>query len=166
MESRMSKFQLGNVDLSTVASCERDGGVPLQAAVQRITDIEVAKDYIGHIDFTMLKGKLTMSPEEGGQGWSIEMADKVEAKYKKWLFLKLKFENVLIPPPKDVDIFWHGHIVETQAYMRDTAAIFGKYLHHYPYFGLRGNADHQKLLDAFENTKRLYREEYDEDITA
>ena len=50
--------------------------------------------------------------------------------------------------------------------MRDTAAIFGQYVHHYPYFGMRGKADHQKLLDAFENTKRIYREEYGEDVTA
>ena len=72
----------------------------------------------------------------------------------------------MIPPPKDIDTFWHGHILDTQAYMRDTAAIFGQYVHHYPYFGMRGKADHQKLLDAFENTKRIYREEYGEDVTA
>jgi len=107
-----------------------------------------------------------MAADEGGRGWSVETADKAEAKYKKWLFLKLKYENVLIPPPKDIDTFWHGHILDTQAYMRDTAAIFGQYVHHYPYFGMRGKADHQKLLDAFENTKRIYREEYGEDVTA
>jgi hypothetical protein len=162
----MSDYKLGNVSLRAVASCERDGGVPLHAAVQRIADIETARDYIAHIDFTMLKNKLTKSPQEGGQGWSVEIVDKTEAKYKKWLFLKLKHENVLIPPPRDVDTFWHGHIVDTQAYMRDTAAVFGQYVHHYPYFGMRGDSDHQKLLESFENTKRLYREEYGEDIAA
>jgi hypothetical protein len=162
----MSDFKLGNVALGAVANCERDGGTPLRAAVQRITNIETARDYIAHIDFTMLREKLIMSPEEGGQSWSVEMAEKAEAKYKKWLFLKLKYENVLIPPPRDIDTFWHGHIVDSLAYTRDTAAIFGQYVHHYPYFGMRGQADHQKLLDAFENTKRLYREEYNEDVTA
>ena len=161
----MTDFRLGKVDLRAVATCERDGGTPLQAAVQRITDIEVAREYIAHINFTMLKEKLLMSVEEGGHGWSIEMADKAEVKYKKWLFLKLKHENVLIPPPNDIDTFWHGHILDTQAYMRDTAAIFGQYVHHYPYFGIRGKADQQKLREAFENTKRLYREEYGEDVT-
>jgi hypothetical protein len=161
----MSILKLGNVDLRAVASCERDGGVPLHAAVQRITDIETARDYIAHIDFTLLKEKLMLSAEEGGHGWSVDMANKAEAKYKKWLFLKLKYENVLIPPPNDIDTFWHYHILDSQAYMRDTAAIFGQYVHHYPYFGMRGKADAQKLREAFENTKRIYREEYGEDVT-
>jgi len=30
----MSDLKLGKVDLSAVANCERDGGVPLHAAVQ------------------------------------------------------------------------------------------------------------------------------------
>ena len=40
----MSDFRRGKVDLRAVATCERDGGNPPQAAVQRITDIEVAQE--------------------------------------------------------------------------------------------------------------------------
>jgi len=64
----------------------------------------------------------------------------------------------------DVDAFWHGHILETQSYWRDCLVLFGKYLHHYPYFGIRGKADKEKLERSFENTVRLYEEEYGEDI--
>ena len=157
---------IGKVSIPAVASCERDGGTKMLEVIRPITDLEAARDYISHIDFTLLKEKLILKQEEGGQGWSSDKADKVEVKYKKWLFLKRKYENVLIPPPEDIDAFWHGHILETQSYMRDTAAIFGQYVHHYPYFGMRGKADHEKLLNAFENTKRLYREEYGEDVTS
>jgi hypothetical protein len=159
-------FMIGKVNIAAVANCERDGGTKLTEAVRPITDLEDARAYISHMDFTLLREKLCLKPEQGGQGWTADAALHAEVKYKKWLFLKRKYDNAVIPPPVDVDTVWHSHILDSQAYMRDTAAIFGQYLHHYPYFGLRGKADHDKLVEAFEYTKRLYKEEYGEDITA
>jgi hypothetical protein len=156
---------IGAVDISMVAQCERDGGTGIVRSVQRIDDSDALASYVTHIDFTLLREKLTLSPEEGGTGWSVEQAQHVEVKYKRWLLMKHKYDNVLIPPPRDVDTFWHGHIVDTQAYWRDTNAIFGQYFHHYPYFGMRGKADREKLDSSFENTKRIYREMYGEEIT-
>ena len=156
---------IGKVNLANVANCERDGGTKVVASVRRLTDPEEVRDYISHIDFALLKEKLVLSVEEGGHGWSADSADHAEVRYKKWLILKWMHENELIPPPTDIDTFWHRHILDSQAYMRDTAAIFGQYLHHYPYFGIRGPADNEKLVKAFENTKRLYREEFGEDVT-
>jgi hypothetical protein len=46
---------------------------------------------------------------------------------------------------KIVDEIWHQHILDTHAYHRDCDAIFGSYLHHFPYFGMRGDADAQAL---------------------
>jgi hypothetical protein len=161
-ESRM----MGNVNLAAVAKCERDGGTPVRESTVTLTDPNSVEDYIAHIDFTLLKEKLTLPIEEGGEGWEAELAEHVEVKYKRWLLMKWKYANVLIPPPMDVDTFWHGHILDTQSYWRDSLALFGKYLHHYPYFGMRGKADRASLEEAFENTLRLYREEYGEDITA
>jgi hypothetical protein len=155
----------GGVKIANVANCQKDGGPPLVASVAYLEDLEVARQYIANMDFVLLKAKLMLNREEGGQGWSADEADKAEVKYKKWLFLKRKYPDELMPPPIDIDAIWHGHILETQAYQRDTLALFGKYLNHYPYFGMRGKADHEKLLEAFENTKRLYREEYGEDVT-
>ena len=157
---------MGTVNLSAVAQCERDGGTPVKESTVQLTDFESVQDYIAHIDFTLLKEKLTLAPDAGGTGWSAAMAAHVEVKYKRWLLLKWKYENVLIPPPMDVDAFWHGHILETQSYWRDSLVLFGKYLHHYPYFGIRGKADREALERAFEDTKRLYQEEYGHDITA
>jgi len=155
---------MGNVNLAAVASCERDGGTPVRQSTVALTDVESVQDYIAHIDFSLLKEKLSLPAEEGGEAWSAEVTDHVEVKYKRWLLLKWKNENVLIPPPMDVDAFWHGHILETQSYWRDCLVLFGKYLHHYPYFGIRGKADKEKLERSFENTVRLYEEEYGEDI--
>src|SRR5713101_7068716 len=151
--------------VADAGNCQTDGGVPLLASVQHITNLESAREYINYIDCSMIKQKLMLGPEEGGPGWSAETADKVEEKYKMWLFLKRKYENELVPPSCDVDVFWHAHLLDSHAYFRDTLAVFGKYLHHYPYFGMRGKADHEKLVSAFENTKKLYREEFGEEVT-
>jgi len=150
--------------VADAGNCKPDGGVPLKASVQHITDLEGAREYINYIDCSMMKQKLMLPREEGGHEWTADTAEKAEEKYKMWLFLKRKYENELVPPSRDIDIFWHAHLLDTHAYFRDTLAIFGKYLHHYPYFGLRGKADHEKLVASFENTKRLFREEYGEEI--
>lgn len=160
-EARM----MGEVNLASVAKCERDGGTPIKESTVALTDFASVQDYVAHIDFTLLKEKLMSPQDDGGHGWSAELAEKVEVKYKRWLLMKWKHDGVLIPPPVDVDTFWHGHILETQSYWRDTLALFGKYLHHYPYFGMRGEADRKSLEESFENTVRLYREEYGEEIT-
>ena len=61
------------------------------------------------------------------------------------------------PPGREVDIVWHYHILDTEAYIRDTAQIFGRYLHHPPDFGPMGSAVPQY-------TRKLYRAEYGEDL--
>ena len=136
-----------------------------EAGAQKIENLDAVREYIDQIDFSMLKAKLTAPVSEEGFGWSADQADRVEARYKKWLFLRRKHDGELMPPTQDIDAFWHAHILDTMAYHRDTAAIFGRYLHHYPYFGMRGEDDYNDLVNAFDNTKRRYLEEYGEDVT-
>lgn len=152
------------INVADAGNCKPDGGVPQLASVQHITDLETAREYINYIDCTLMKAKLMRPREEGGQGWDAETADRLEVKYKKWLFLKRRYENELVPPSRDIDAFWHAHLLDTHAYFRDTTAVFGKYLHHYPYFGMRGKADEEKLASAFENTRRLFSEEFGEEV--
>jgi hypothetical protein len=137
----------------------------MQQSTANLTDLASVQDYIAHIDFSLLKERLRLPTDKGGEAWTAKMADYVEVKYKRWLLLIWKYESDLIAPPMDVDIFWHGHILDTQSYWRDCLAIFGKYLHHDPYIGMHGKADKEKLERSFEDTVRLYREEYGEDIT-
>ncbi len=65
-------------------------------------------------------------------------------------------------PDKELDSFWHAHILDTMKYADDCEQIFGHFLHHFPYFGLRGEEDAQHLQDAFAETKRLYQAEFGE----
>lgn len=109
---------------------------------------------INSIDLTMVKMKLM--DEEEGQGWEREYCDHIECLYRRYLcMLYLDFEAPHVPTI-DIDLFWHQHILDTRAYARDCQKMFGQFLHHFPYFGMRGKEDAKNLNDAFEETKKIY----------
>ena len=115
---------------------------------------------ISSLDLSLVKMKL-MDPEEG-KGWSKEQCDAAEKEYKRFLNLVFVFNNAV--PTKAMDIFWHQHILDTKAYYEDSKRIFGDYLHHYPYFGMFGEDDHNNLVSSFDLTKERYKEIYNEDL--
>src|SRR5258705_360560 len=86
------------------------------------------------LDLDPIKVKL-MDPEEG-QGWSREYLDQMEIEYKRFLTLSVKYPEETISTSKDVDKFWHGHILDTLKYAEDCQNVFGYFLHHFPYFGI------------------------------
>jgi hypothetical protein len=148
----------------TVAAACRDIGpyIAIATASDRIADLNAVRGYIDRIDFTTLKQKLTLPPPLGGHAWTIERADAAVGKYKKWLLLQRKYERVVLSPGREVDTVWHFHILDSRAYIRDTARIFGRYLHHYPYFGI--TAGTAKAKEELSKTRRLFRAEYREDL--
>jgi hypothetical protein len=104
--------------------------------------------------------KLKLMDLEEGQGWSCEYADRMELAYKRFLTLLVTHPEETLAPCKDVDKFWHGHILDTLKYADDCDRVFGRFLHHFPYFGMRGAEDAANLAKAAENTRRLYRQEF------
>ena len=93
--------------------------------------IEQAMARVAELDFTMLKSKLALKKE-----WSAELIDEAEQFYRQFLTLKMVYPKKKIAPTVTIDEFWHAHILDTQAYMADCEALFGRYLHHYPYAGM------------------------------
>ena len=55
---------------------------------------------------------------------------------------------------------WHYHILDTSKYMSDCQNIFGNYLHHFPYLGMRGEKDRGALIECFEETKKVYQQHF------
>jgi len=110
------------------------------------------------LDLTMIKFKATRS--EDGYGWSPEHADAMELGYKRYLILHAKHPEMTLAPEQDVDRFWHMHILDTRKYAADCEATFGRFLHHFPYLGLRGEDDAKALQDAFEKMQSLYAQEF------
>jgi hypothetical protein len=106
------------------------------------------------LDLGMIKTKL-MDRNEGA-GWSPERCAEVEVEYRRYLALSRAYPTRAIVPSRIVDTFWHYHILDTQAYAEDCQRIFGFFLHHYPYFGMRGLEDAQALGDAYDQTLEVY----------
>ena len=103
-----------------------------------------------------------MDPDEG-EGWTLKRAREMEVWYKRFLYLNGVYPNLSIVPTQDIDTFWHYHILDTQKYAEDCQIAFGYFLHHFPYFGMRGDQDRQNLLDASKETWALFRTHFNED---
>lgn len=105
------------------------------------------------LDFDKLKWKLTKSSEAS---WSFDLCEFAEAEYCKFLTLKKLFPKVALVPSKLVDKFWHEHILDTKAYAEDCNKVFGRFIHHFPYFGIYGEDDQYSLQTSFDETIKLY----------
>jgi len=116
---------------------------------------------IAELDLSLIKMKL-QDPEEG-EGWTPEQCESAELEYKRYLHLCLMHGRGVVPN-KIMDKFWHYHILDTEAYHRDCEAIFGHYLHHFPYFGMRGEKDAQNLKKSFYKTMDWYQEAFGESM--
>lgn len=110
---------------------------------------------VTNLDFSMIRMKLMDADE--GLGWSEAHCRRVEAEYQRYLALTLHYPSRAIVPSKEVDKFWHYHILDTQAYASDCEMVFGHFLHHFPYFGMRGPEDAAALSAAYDNTLELYK---------
>ena len=108
--------------------------------------------------------KLKLMDAEEGQGWSREYVERMETAYKRFLILMVKFPEETIAPTKDVDKFWHGHILDTIKYAEDCQNVFGYFLHHFPYFGMRGEQDAADLKAAAERLHELHMREFGEGV--
>jgi hypothetical protein len=108
---------------------------------------------VDNIDLSRLRHKYTQTelPKLTEQEW-----DLGEKEYRRFLKLIMLYPRRELVPSKAVDKIWHAHILDTMAYHSDCDALFGHYLHHFPYFGIYGEEDYQNLSNAFEETVRLY----------
>lgn len=120
-----------------------------------------AERRIAAIDLSMVKVKLMDSEE--GLGWTPSFADLVETRYRRFLCMVFVHGDESIVPTKDIDAFWHQHILDTRAYAADCNAVFGAFVHHYPYFGMNGPADEEDLRESFSFTQDVYRRMFGED---
>lgn len=115
---------------------------------------------LDQLDLEPIKVKLIDKKE--GPGWTLDKINRTEIEYKRFLFLSFKYREEPIVPSAQVDAFWHQHILDTEKYDKDCRKLFGYFLHHFPYFGIRGEEDARNLDNKFKDTLRLYEEEFKE----
>jgi hypothetical protein len=115
---------------------------------------------ITEIDLEPIKVKLMH--KESGEGWSLEKVNAVEFEYRRFLHLMKLFPTEQTAPLFDVDTFWHYHILDTQKYAIDCQQVFGYFLHHFPYIGLRGQDDAAAHQRVGERMRELYESTFGE----
>jgi len=106
------------------------------------------------LDLEPIKTKLMH--DASGEGWSRDKADAVEKEYRRFLCLMKLYPDEDTAPLVDVDTFWHYHILDTMKYAADCERVFGYFLHHYPYVGMRGGDDEQFRVDSGNRMRELY----------
>jgi hypothetical protein len=106
--------------------------------------------------------KVRIMDAELGEGWTREYADSIEAAYRTYLTMLVKYPDYAddIMLSEDVDEFWHTYILQTRKYSEDCQRVFGNYLHHEPHVGEVTAADLEKRTVQAEMTRQLYEREF------
>lgn len=92
---------------------------------------------------------------EKEHGWPLDRINYAIEQYRLWLKTVIHFPDSSIIPNKEVDEVWHAHILDTRKYAEDCERLFGRFLHHFPYFGMRGENDRQDLHTAFAQSQAM-----------
>ena len=116
------------------------------------------------LDLDPIKVKLMHVPS--GEGWSLEKTNAVEHEYRRFLILMKLYPNEPTAPLEDVDTFWHYHILDTMKYAADCESVFGYFLHHFPYVGMRGEEDAADLVRIGNRMQELYEHTFKESYAA
>lgn len=121
---------------------------------------DAAKKYIQNLDLTYIIENMC-SEKYFLPRWSKAEAELCCKLYKNYLLLFKKYLHESIVPTREVDEFWHNHILYTKNYMRDCMNIYGQYLHHEP---TSSSENTQILTNNYLKTKELYFKEFGESL--
>jgi len=110
---------------------------------------------IDGLDLEPLVYKL-LHPDAGGAALSLDLADEAVRLYRGFLKLCVLYPDRALVPSQLVDQAWHAHILDTAKYRADCYKALGYFLDHFPYAGLRGDADRQRWTGDFARTRNLF----------
>lgn len=109
---------------------------------------------LNQIDFGCIAYKL-LHPEDDVI-WTIEQVTHAIEQYQLFLILNYLYPDKIIVPSQTIDRVWHFHILDTGKYREDCQILFGQFMDHYPYFGMKDESDRQSLEGAFNETQALW----------
>ncbi len=123
--------------------------------------LAAAREYIAQMDLDYIVQKMCDSHYPLPR-WTLDDANHCAQLYKNFLYLQKKHMPEALVPTREIDEFWHNHILFTQRYIQDCNHIFGHYLHHHP----ENPTDNpEKLIAAYTQTKAFYLEEFNEPLS-
>lgn len=115
-----------------------------------------AREYIEQLDLDYIIDAMC-SPNYPLPRWTEDDARKCCRLYKDFLILKKIHRHQALVPTREIDEFWHNHILYTKEYVTDCMKIFGHYLHHQP---ASPQEDLEEMVKAYLKTKQLYFDEF------
>lgn len=90
--------------------------------------------------------------------------DVAERTYRQFLTLHAGHPERTLVPSELIDLVWHFHILDTRKYAADCERIFGRYLHHDPYFGIGSDESYEENQRAWRETQELWEAEFGEPL--
>jgi hypothetical protein len=117
---------------------------------------EDACEYILKLDLDYIV-QVMCAPDYSLPRWTLADALHCARLYKNFLILLKENPREELVPTREIDEFWHNHILYTKNYHRDCLNIFGYYLHHEPASPVD---DPEKLVSHYQKTKAYYLEKF------
>lgn len=133
-------------------------GYDVESDFTKETFMDLLAAKLSNLDLSPIAFKLSKAHD--GPRWSLQKTREAVKWYKNFLYLTMKHPTKALVPTRDIDEVWHYHILDTKKYIDDCEYLIGRYLHHFPYLGLRGKADEDRLEFLFAETLSLFREEF------
>ena len=112
---------------------------------------------LNQLDLRAIAYELMHASEEK---WSFEQTKQALNHYSMFLWLINFYPDRKLVPTQEIDRVWHYHILDTMKYAEDCEMLFGRFIHHFPYFGERGTIDRENLQKAFEQTQVIFEEHF------
>lgn len=128
------------------------GCMQRRGVVVNVISFEQAQCYVASLDLSYLVDAMCADAYPLPR-WTREDAETCCQMYKNFLLLQKKHLPTPLVPTREIDEFWHNHILYTKNYFTDCENIFGHYLHHEP--AVAGESS-EKLIADFLKTKELY----------
>ena len=60
------------------------------------------------------------------------LVQEMEAEYRKYMAIVISNPTEKVPIPREIDPFWHNHLLFTVDYCRFSELTAGRFIHHYP----------------------------------
>ncbi|MEM9925504.1 MAG: hypothetical protein AAF915_17430 [Cyanobacteria bacterium P01_D01_bin.50] len=125
-------------------------------------ECQVFTNKLKQLDLRAIAYQLMYSDE--GKKWTLEETNQGISNYLMFLYLIYLYPHLQLVPTQEIDRVWHHHILDTIKYAEDCEFLFGRFIHHFPYFGKRGKVDRDHLYKACTETQKLFQEHFSIDL--
>ena len=96
---------------------------PIARQVKAVPVSDLPRIDLTHVRMRVAREHSELTPEQ---------LDELEHKYLQFLMLCKSQPKVKREVDKDIDVYWHAHILHTKKYAEDCNRYFGYFLHHEP----------------------------------